>query len=180
MKKSICACALLFMASTAALAAPFQGSISDVIEEMADFSADNNTFAIIQKQPLHIRLSPEVVKGDLPKTVKSEVLRAATYGVYRTFIHTKEDQVKVTVQPMLTVIGPKGATQNLAKSPLAEVTLTRAKALDVAKRLLKVNTLEQLVNEQGSWSEKMQNGRYFDRTPGLQRISDELGIKYTP
>lgn len=179
MKAKILAFALLTL-GTAATAAPFQGDIAEVIEEMNDFSQENNTFAIVKKQPLHIRLSPQVVKGDSPETVKSEVLRAATYGVYRTFIHTKEPQVQVTVWPMLTTIGPKGAVLSPAKHPKADVTVSREKALEVAKRLLNVTSLDDLVEEYDVWSEAMNNGRYFDRKPGLQKLSNELGIKYTP
>lgn len=170
----------LWAFSTAAIASPFQGGVAEMIEEMGDFSQDNNTFAIIKKQPLHIRLSPQVVAGDLPETVKSEVLRAATYGVYRTFIHTKENQVRVTVQPMLTKIGPNGAVLTLKSSPTAEVDVSRTKALEVAKRLLKVKSLNELVEDGDMWSEKMVNGRYFERKPGLQKLSDDLGVKYTP
>lgn len=179
MKAKILAFALLTL-GTAATAAPFQGDIAEVIEEMYDFSQENNTFAIVKKQPLHIRLSPQVVKGDSPETVKSEVLRAATYGVYRTFIHTKEPQVQVTVWPMLTTIGPKGAVLSPTTHPKAEVTVSREKALEVAKRLLQVKSLNELVEDGDMWSEKMVNGRYFERKPGLQKLSDDLGVKYTP
>jgi len=166
--------------STTAFTAPFKGSIQETIEEMADFSADNNTFAVIKKQPLHIRLSPRVVKGDLPETVKSEVLRAATYGVYRTFIHTKENQVQVTVQPVLFEMGPSGAKLTLTKNPSATVTVTRAQAQKVAQDVLGASSLNGLVDDNDAWSDKMTNGRYFGRKPGLQKLSDALGVKYTP
>lgn len=179
MKAKILAFALLTL-GTAATAAPFQGDIAEVIEEMNDFSQENNTFAIVKKQPLHIRLSPQVVKGDSPETVKSEILRAATYGVYRTFIHTKEPQVQVTVWPMLTTIGPKGAVLSPTTHPKAEVTVTRAKALEAVQRLLAVSSFKELIDENDTWSEKMQNIRYFSHYPGLQKIADQLEIKYTP
>ncbi|MEG2281120.1 MAG: hypothetical protein RSB86_10140 [Comamonas sp.] len=169
-----------FAASATAFAAPFQGSIQETIEEMADFSAENNTFAVIKKQPLHIRLSPRVVKGDLPETVKSEVLRAATYGVYRTFTHIKENQVQVAVQSVLFEVGPSGAKLTLTKSPSATVTVTRAQAQKVAQDVLGANSLNSLVDASDGWSDKMINGRYFGRKPGLQKLSDALGIKYTP
>lgn len=181
MKKSKSAALALALASTIfmAHAEPYKGSIEQVIEEMGDFSADNKTFQVLSKKPLHIRLSPRVVAGQTPEAVKEELLRAATYGVYRTFIHTSVDAVQVTAQPMQVTMGPQGHKLDLLPSPKATVTVTRAKALDVAKQTLQVKSFTDLVDADDTWSPKMENGRYMTRKPGLNKLAADLGITYS-
>lgn len=152
--------------------AQFKGSIEQVMEEMGDFSADNKTFEVISAKPLHIRLSPRVMTPNATEQAREEVARAAVYGVYRTFIHTDQPQVQVTVKPLL-VPGAK-----LLDAPQAQVTVTRAKALQVAQKTLGVKTFKDLVDSDDTWSDKMQNGRYFNRKPGLQKVAQDLGVTF--
>lgn len=160
-------------------AAPYKGSIEQVIEEMGDFSADNKTFQVLSKKPLHIRLSPRVVAGQTPDALKEELLRAATYGVYRTFIHTSADAVQVMAQPMLLSMGAQGHKLELQSAPKATVTVTRAKALEVAKQTLQVKDFAELVNADDTWSDKMENGRYMKRKPGLNKLAADLGVAFS-
>ncbi len=158
--------------------AQFKGTIEQVIEEIGDFSVDNKTFEVISAKPLHIRLSPRIMTANAPDQAKEEVLRAAVYGVYRTFIHTDQAQVQVTAQPLL--LGANGQGAKLLSVPRATVTVTRDKALQVAKKTLGVKAFKELVdNSDDTWSEKMQNGRYVGRKPGLQQLAQELGVSLT-
>lgn len=157
--------------------AQFKGTIEQAIEEMGDFSADNKTFEVISAKPLHIRLSPRIMTANAPDQANEEVLRAAVYGVYRTFIHTDQAQVQVTAQPLL--LGANGQGAKLLSVPRATVTVTRDKALQVAKKTLGVKAFKELVDSDDTWSDKMQNGRYVGRKPGLQQLAQELGVSLT-
>lgn len=171
MKKYVLALGLAAVATLSQ--AQFKGTIEQVIDEMADFSADNKTFQVISAKPLHIRLSPRVMTLAAPEQTREEVLRAAVYGVYRTFIHTDQAQVQVTAQPVLMVPKP-----TVLDAPRATVTVTRAKALQVAQKTLGVKSFKELVDSDDTWSDKMQNGRYLSRKPGLAKLAQDLGVVY--
>lgn len=180
MKKKSTLMALAFAAfSTVAYAEPFNGSIEQVIEKMRDYSASNNTFQVLSKEPLHIRLSPKMVAAETSESVKTELLRATTYGVYRTFIHTNADSVQVTARPLLMVINGEHREFVLLRKPLATVSLTRGKALEVARRTLQVTTFAQLVDAHDMWTDKMENGRYVNRKPGLHKLAVDLGVDFS-
>lgn len=159
-----------------AVHAQFKGSIEQVIEEMGDFSTDNKSFEVIRAKPLHIRLSPRIMTANAPDQAKEEVLRAAVYGVYRTFIHTDQPLVQVTAQPLFVTLNPHSA--KVLNTPRASVTVTRDKALQVAKQNLGVQGFKELVDSDDTWSDKMQNGRYFNRKPGLLKVAQDLGIVF--
>jgi hypothetical protein len=180
MKKKSTLMVLAFAAcASAAQAEPFRGTIEQVIEKMRDYSASNNTFQVLSKQPLHIRLSPKMVAAETSESVKTELLRAAIYGVYRTFIHTNADSVQVTARPLLMVINGEHREFVLLRKPLATVSVTRAKALEVARQTLQVTSFSQLVDAGDMWTDKMENGRYVNRKPGLYKLADELGVDFS-
>ncbi|BBL25466.1 hypothetical protein [Comamonas terrigena] len=180
MKKKSALMALAFAACvSAAHAEPFKGTIEQVIEKMRDYSASNNTFQVLSKQPLHIRLSPKMVAAETSESVKTELLRAATYGVYRTFIHTHVDRVQVTARPLLMVINGEHREFVLLKKPSATVSVSRAKALEVARQTLQVTSFSQLVDAHDMWTDKMENGRYVNRKPGLHKLADDLDVDFS-
>lgn len=176
-----CALMTLMLAAcaSAAHAEAFKGSIEQVIEQLGDYSARTNTFQVLSKQPLHIRLSPKMVAAESSESVKTELLRAATYGVYRTFIHTSADSVQVTARPLLMVINGERREFVLLRKPLATVSVTRAKALEVARQTLQVTSFSQLVDAGDMWNEKMENGRYVNRKPGLHKLADDLDVDFS-
>ncbi|MFC4923861.1 hypothetical protein [Delftia deserti] len=174
MKKYVLAMGLAAVATLSH--AQFKGSIEKVMEEMGDFSPENNTFQVVRAKPLHIRLAARIMGTNMPEHTKEEVLRAVVYGVYRTFIHTDQAQVQVTAQPLLVTLG--GKDNKLLDTPHATVTVTRAKALQVAQKTLGVKSFKELVDSDDTWSDKMQNGRYFTRKPGLAKLAHDLGVVY--
>ncbi len=180
MKKKSAFMALAIAACVSvAYAEPYKGTIEQVIEEMGDYSASNNTFQVLSKTPLHIRLSPKVVAAESPESVKTALLRAATYGVYRTFVHTTADSVQVTAQPLLMSVNGERREFVLLKKPLATVSVTRAKALEVAKETLQVTSFSHLVDSHNVWTDKMEKGRYVNRKPGLHKLAAELGVIFS-
>lgn len=176
-----CALITLVLAAcaSAAYAEPYMGTIEQVIEKMRDYSASNNTFQVLSKQPLHIRLSPKMVAAETSESVKTELLRAATYGVYRTFIHTNADSVQVTARPLLMTINGEHREFVLLRKPLATVSVTRAKALEVARQTLQVSSFSQLVDAHNMWTDKMENGQYVTRKPGLHKLATDLGVDFS-
>lgn len=176
LRRGLLAALLLVSLGPLAAHAQFKGTIEQVMEEMNDFVLENNTFQIVSAKPLHIRLSPQILSLNAPDQLNEEVLRAAVYGVYRTFIHTDQPQVQVTAQPLFISLSPRSA--KILDVPRAKVTVTRDKALQVAKQNLGVKEFKDLVNSDNTWSDKMQNARYFNRKPGLLKVSQDLGIVF--
>lgn len=157
----------------------FKGTIEQTMDAMSDFSSENQTFEVLSQDPLHIRMAPEILASETAESIDFELKRAVIYGVYRTFIHTGHDAVEVTAQPMLITLNPR--THKLLDSPVAKVKITRQQALEVAKNQLGITDFDELVGgtTPDSWSEKMLNGRYNERTPGLQKFSQALGVTYS-
>lgn len=176
LRRGLLAALLLISLGPLAAHAQFKGTIEQVMEEMNDFVLENNTFQIVRAKPLHIRLSPQILSLNAPDQLNEEVLRAAVYGVYRSFIHTDQPQVQVTAQPLFISLSPRSA--KLLDLPRAMVTVTRDKALQVAKQNLGVKGFKELVNSDDTWSDKMQNGRYINRKPGLLKVAQDLGVVF--
>ena len=150
----VAALSLGLLASFGAAAEELQpqqfGTVSEMVEDFGDFSAENGTFAVLSEQPLQVRFAATVVPGDLPENVNREVRRAALYGVYRTFLHTTAESVQVTAVPNQVTINPYSS--KLLNSPALKITVTRAQALAAAKALTGADALDDLVTPEKTGS----------------------------
>ena len=130
-------------------------------EWTGDFSPELGDFKVVQRKPLHIRLY--VNKGGLPKDPKllsEDFFRAFQWGVWRTFLHTTADEVTVTVSSPVAVV---------AETKTMTGTVTRTRALQVAREQLGVQTLDELLTPRQSWAPAMNKCRYSSYgTPGLR------------
>ncbi|NMM75543.1 hypothetical protein B2J88_11895 [Rhodococcus sp. SRB_17] len=151
-------------------AAPMQFATPEAMaEEMGDFSPETGAFKVLKRKPLHIRLA---INGDGltrdPQYLAEDFLRAFQWGVWRTFLHTKADQVTVTVVSPTPVDGHTTMT----------ATVTRAKALQVAQSLLGVREFADLVTPHQTWTDAMKRCRYSDSgQPGLRACTLALAGK---
>lgn len=132
-------------------------SVAAMIEDFGDYSAENGTFKQVTDAPLQIQLATTVAAGDLQENIDRELRRAALYGVYRTFIHTDTDAVKVRVVPNELAGSPP--TLTVRERPNLEVTVTRAQALQAAQSLVQVEQLSDLVTPEQAGKIQLDNWR---------------------
>lgn len=135
------------------------------VEEMADFTQDftveEGTLKVISNDPLHIELT---VKEENPveEYAADAMARALLWGVYRTFLHTDANSVKVTVISPAPVDGRKSFT----------ASSTREHALKTVKQLLDVREMGELLTERQTWSDAMKRCYYSDfGPPGLRNCT---------
>lgn len=173
------------MADTASVKPMHFDDVPAMIDDFGDYAADNNTFQLISPQPLEIRLSPSVIRGEPAENAESEVRRAGLYGVYRTLIHTDAPAVTVQVVPREVTLNPQSA--RLLSSPTLQISATRAQALAAASKLTKVENLDALVVPEQAGDIQLDNWRadfealYF-KAAGQQALLDALkasGAKVT-
>ncbi|SFA66547.1 hypothetical protein [Metapseudomonas otitidis] len=143
--------------AASALKASQFSDVAAMIEDMADYSAEDGTFALLAAEPLHIRLAPRIIKGEPAENLQSEQRRAALYGVYRTLIHTPAQAVTVTVVPMLVTINP--SKYELQKSPQLVVSATREQALAAVRSLVPAEQLSDLVVPEQAGEIQLDNWR---------------------
>ncbi|AVO55758.1 hypothetical protein C7A17_24395 [Ectopseudomonas mendocina] len=118
-------------------------SVTQMIDDKADFSEENGTFKVITSEPLHIQMATQVVANDLDEVKLAEVRRVALYGVYRTLIHTDAPSVHVSALPMEVTLNPYSA--RYLDAPKVEITVTRDEALQAVAGLIDVSSLDDLV-----------------------------------
>lgn len=141
-------------AKTEAGVAPQFASVSEMVEDFGDFPEDTNEFAVITKQPLHVRFSPIVTQADPQDVIDEQTKRALIYGIYRPFIHTDIDEITVTAQPLeVTKLFNRGADEGkLLSKPKFTVTKTRAEALQDVQSFLSIDDMTEIVNSDGAFS----------------------------
>jgi hypothetical protein len=134
-------------------------------EEMADFTQDftteEGTFKVLSRKPLHIEVRVTDVNPD-QKYAAESMLRAFLWTVYRTFLHTEADNVKVTVVSPIAVDGRKSFT----------ASTSRPHAQKIAQQLLGISDMSELLTDRQTWSEAMKRCYYSDYgTPGLRKCA---------
>lgn len=120
------------------------GSVVEMIEDRGDYAVETRTFKLISEDPLHIQLSPSVSPADEPKYVQEDARRTLIYGIYRTFIHTDVDKVRVTSIPLEIVDLQSYKTRYLEDQKI-ELEIDRDGALNAVKAFLPVNAFADLV-----------------------------------
>ncbi len=113
-----------------------------------DFSVEEGNLKVLKKAPLHLEL---LVKAEPSSEQAAEAMfRAFLWGVYRTFLHTKADQVTITVVSPTQVNGLKQMT---AKS-------SRSQALAAVQQIPGISGWNDLLTERQTWSEPMKRCIY--------------------
>jgi len=130
---------------------PMFRTIPYMIEQLGEFSELEGTFRMLKTEDVpHFQLA--TVMALTPRELQAQTLqieeavkRLVIIGVYRTFIHTPHDEVTVTGIPL--AINPANPTRrnNYLQSYSVTLTVSRTKALAVARNLFKVNKLSDLL-----------------------------------
>jgi len=152
-------------------------TVTDLIEDFADFDEGNGTFQLISADPLHIQMAAEVVANDLPEVIQSEVQRVALYGVFRSLIHTAAPAVKVDAVAKEVTFNPR-TSRDLAE-PKVHIEVTREQALRAVQQHLAIDSLSELVTPDNSlgiqldtWSEGFKP--YYYQLESQQKLIKSL------
>jgi len=153
---------------------PVYDSVSEMIEARLAFSESNGTFKLLKKGKVpHLQLSPMAYPRELHKVIIDEQRRAIINGVYSTIIHTHLSSVRVTAIHL--VLDTKSKNHKYLKDYKVTIEITKEAATRIAKELLKVKTLRELVDLRkiddeifSGWSSSFRKGYYNEnREPGL-------------
>jgi hypothetical protein len=157
------------------------GSVQEMIDNFLDYPSSNGRFILLQQSPLHIQLSPLVVPGDTVGVVKDSVNMTLLYGVYRAFIHTPVERIKVTAVPLEYNIKTKRERYLLPYQ--RTITVNREKALALVKKYLPVKSFADLVTTTSTggiklsdqWIKEWSRVYYSNNEyPGQRRFVNEL------
>ena len=138
-------------------------SVPEMIVYFGDYNAGNGTFKMFTSEGIpDFQLSNNVVDGELKSVILEGIKRDLIYGVYRTFIHTDHDTVKITGIPLLLDL------KNLSKRDYlqqykATIQVKRDEVLQVAKKLFQVSSLSDLVSSSNLWTNVFNQGYYNDQ-----------------
>ena len=122
-----------------------------------DFMTETGTLKIVKQKPLHIEL--RIGRESDSNYAAEAMFRAYLWGVYRTFLHTKADEVTVTVVSPVAVDGNTKFT----------ATSTRARALATVQQIPGIKGWDDLLTASQSWSEPMKRCMYSSYgKPGLR------------
>lgn len=132
------------------------GDISEVIENFGDYYPENNSLEFISKKPLTIRLSPPGYKEDASDVKEKLVQRAVVYGIYRTLIHSNNDNV--TVVSYMTDSG--NDYKKMKGSPEYRVTITKKQANNILKKYVPVSSMTGIVNDDCSFTAQFNELRF--------------------
>jgi len=155
--------------------------VKSMIDAFNDYSTSNGTFVVLKSKPLHIQLSPQVVKGDLPEVIMEQVNRALMYGIYRSFIHTQIKDITVTAVPIEINFRNKNST--LLSKYKKTISISRNKALALVKKYINAASFSDLVTDakigtiviHDQWTKDFKRIYYNDQgSPGLNRFVSEL------
>jgi len=145
----------IFALSSQALTTPKKyNNVYDLFLDRNDYPPDEQykdgtgQFRVLQEQPiLHIEINPMIMKGDFKSAYHEETKRAILYGIYKTFIHTKIDKIKVTAIPMEFYIN-NSRTKRIKKKVNSfhkTITISRQEALTLIQKTLGVSSFTDLV-----------------------------------
>lgn len=120
-------------------------SVASLMNYFGDYTKNGNTFEVLKKTPLHIRLSPGTVPRDLPENINSDVNRSIVYGIYRSFVHTPVKEIKVTAIPIEQERKGGQLKERFLPGYKRTVHATRDEALSLAKKFLNIDSFSDLI-----------------------------------
>ncbi|WP_235410257.1 hypothetical protein [Proteus terrae] len=148
-------------------------TVTSMMEDFGDYPSDTNAFEIISEFPLKIRLSATAYDND-PTDVKDNLAkRTLIYGVLRTFINTNNNDVTV-----VSYLINSDNHQKLKDSPEYTTTLTKDQALKITQKYIPINSLNDLIDENCSFTKQFNELRYDDSgKKGFDKFFNELVSK---
>ncbi|WP_291727860.1 hypothetical protein [Bernardetia sp.] len=105
-------------------------SLDEMVVDLGDYSADNNTYE--KMSDAKIRISPAVPASADEAQTQDIVKASLVTMVMRSFIHTDLNEVSIKVVPQKASMNPEEA--KMMEKYTREATITRQKAEEVAKQ----------------------------------------------
>ncbi|MNK68401.1 hypothetical protein D3C87_877580 [compost metagenome] len=146
-----------------AAAPPVFPNAQVAFDELGDYSVELGQVKLLKQSPLHVQINAEVEAATVrrfPMVMVEKTAEVLAYGLFRMFIHTKASEVTVTALPVLQTFSDKGSTEKALKDKSVQVRMTRAQAEKVARDVVGVQNLNDLVAKElmgWGWSKPMQN-----------------------
>ncbi|WP_454907619.1 hypothetical protein [Variovorax gossypii] len=143
-------------------APPVFSNAEKAFDELGDYSVELGQVKILKQSPLSVQIKAEVEAATVrisPTVMVEKTAEVLAYGIFRMFIHTKANEVTVTAMPVLQTFSDKGSTEKVLKDKAVQVRMTRAEAEKVARDVIGVQTLNDLVAKElvgWGWSKPMQ------------------------
>lgn len=157
-------------------------------DELGDYSVELGQVKILKRSPLHVQINAEVEAASVrqfPSLMIEQTAEVLSYGLFRMFIHTKAAEVTVTAVPVLQTISDKGISEKVLKDKAVQVRMTRSQAERVAREVVGVQSLNDLVAKElvgWGWSGPMQKvlGRGLGNKGVDPAFLKSLGLQINP
>ena len=144
-------------------------NISEMMEEMGDYSTQNQTFKILSERPLHIQVSPQITKDDLEYLVKEQIIRTFVYVAYSTFARLDIDEITITVVPVVFDLNNPTKVKEYNNRYKLTHKINRSKAKEVMKKYIKTDNFDDLLGaEINGIYEKSLNSKKLDQLKSLK------------
>lgn len=146
-----------------AVTPPVFSNAEKAFDELGDYSVELGQVKILKQSPLQVQINAEVEAATVrqfPSAMVDQMAEVLAYGLFRMFIHTKVNEVTVTALPVLQTISDKGTAEKALKDKAVQVRMTRAQAEKVAREVIGVQNLNDLVAKElvgWGWAKPMQN-----------------------
>lgn len=165
---------------------PTFATASKAFDELGDYSVELGQVKILKQSPLHVQINAEVEADTakrFPSAMVDQMAEVLAYGLFRMFIHTNVNEVTVTALPVLQTINDKGMTSKALKDKSVQVRMTRAQAETVAREVIGVQSLNDLVAKElvgWGWSKPMQNALGAGGRGVAPSFVKALGLQVNP
>lgn len=140
-------------------------TISEMVEDLGDYSADNNTFKVVSEKPLHIRISKMAMPGMQTEELQKMSMSAIIYNAYQAFASTDIEEIKITAVP-INFDPESSKLKGFNTSARYTVDINKEKARQVMQKIVGVSNFEDLLGVDG------ENGQYFENSPN--KLFDKL------
>ena len=160
--------ACVAVSASSAYAAKFSNP-DEMITEFSDFYAENNSYELVSKDPVHIRLSAPVVDGDHVDVIREQNQRALVYGIYRSLALTEAQSITVTAVPIEIDFGKNSGKPKFLNDWEVTVTKDRKQALSDINKVMKVKSLDELFKSDNQWNDRFKNSVYYNAA-GLNNL----------
>ncbi|EMC9360057.1 hypothetical protein VRP43_002377 [Proteus mirabilis] len=146
-------------------------SISAMIEDFNDYPSEMNGFELISENPLKIRLSAFALDNDFSDVKDNLAKRALVYGIFRTFINTNNNSITI----VSNLVDYNNSYKKLKDSPEYTATITKDQALKITQKYIPINSLNDLIDENCSFTKQFNELRYDDSgKKGFDKFFNEL------
>jgi len=172
---------IIFVSTMICLAEPTQfKSVSEAFKKIR-LESSSLTYKIVTEKPLHVQLSPIIIKGDIAYIIEEEVKRSFVLTIILLFGHTSITEITISSVPEELDIstGKKQKKEQYGKKH----TIKRVKYENILKKYFKINNCKDLIGDR-KYGEEIAHDQLLQLTgkilfndqgaPGLNNFFNEL------